>query len=231
METKIPIAEITRVLNEVPPGADDQRATGLETLLNLRAAQAVQMRRELTRFTALAGADDPYVVRLQQQISVNDDFMAGVKRAIEQARSDGPKSDPNLWVVTGHVLDASGRPLSKVNVTFGDDKGTPQGQMASADTDDKGAFILRQPVAGITLTAVRLVLRDANKKVVFIDTAKLVPAGGSTISREITFSVSTGGAGPPVSTPIPKKAADDKASPNLKSKTPPKTKPDDEKPE
>src|SRR5256885_15660033 len=69
--TRIPSAEIDRILEDSVSGADAQRATRLDQLAQIRSAKAVQFERERERFAAVAEKNDPFFAALDAREQAN----------------------------------------------------------------------------------------------------------------------------------------------------------------
>jgi hypothetical protein len=155
-ETRVPLGEIARILEDSVPDADAQRAAGLDQLAQVRAAKAVQLKRERERFSALAEASDPFLAKLDARDQTNQGLILDLALAANQARTPVPPADANTWVLHGRVLTAGLQPAPNLLVVVVDQKASPVAEAGHANTDATGYFLLRiaglKPASGIIST-------------------------------------------------------------------------------
>jgi hypothetical protein len=203
-ETRIPVAEIDRILEDSVSRADAQRATRLDQLAQLRSAKAVQFQRERVRFAAVAEKNDPFFAALDVREQANQGLLQDLALAANQARTPVPPIDANTWIVHGRVFTSALQPAPKLVVGVADEKGNPTADGTQATTDATGYFLLK--VGGLKPTG-RIVTAPADaatnapappvflqvldsaktKKPLLTDSEPLTPRPGRTDYRELVL--------------------------------------------
>jgi hypothetical protein len=192
-ETKIPMAEIVRILEESIPEADTQRADQLDSLMQLRVAKAAQWERERTRFAALADKGDPFLVALDERLQANTGLVQDLRALAERARTKVPDVDPDTWVLHGRVRDRKLHPVPKVFVGVSETKGKFTSQFPLVPTEGAGYFLMHIPVpkeqqGGKAIPPVFLFVVDEPKvKNLLQDSEPLTPRAGRTDYRELVL--------------------------------------------
>src|SRR6266851_2583206 len=142
-ETRIPLGELARILEDSVPSADAQRAAQLDQLAQVRSAKAVQLKRERERFAPLAEPRDPFFVKLDAREQTNQGLIQDLALAANQVRTPVPPVDVNTWVLHGRVFTAGLQPAPNLLVGVADEKGNPVAEAGQANTDATGYFLLR----------------------------------------------------------------------------------------
>ena len=191
-EIRVNLDEANRRVEDNVAGADALRANGLAALQRIRTVKAARLDHERTRLTAKYGDHDPRVMAIGAQIDANAQLQRDLGIEADRSSVDVPKTDPNAWILLGHVRDAERHALPGLTVALFDKDSTWIKAAGYACTDAAGHFQLSlardQKTKAQQSPAVFIHLSDSNQAVIYRDQAPMVADFGAISYREIIVS-------------------------------------------
>jgi len=139
---QVPASEIQRTLQTKAMGADAFHATQLGGLQSLRQSKGAMLAREQTRLSASLGPQNPRVLALSDQISVNNNLGTQLMRAQSRSQASVFEANSNTWIVHGHVRTQDYKPVPQVTVALYTPEGQWLRQFGWACTDANGYYKL-----------------------------------------------------------------------------------------
>jgi hypothetical protein len=141
-ETRIPLSEISRELENSFLGADRARTTHLVGLQRVRGAKSAGLEREHQRLSRSLGDRHPRVVALSDKIAVNAALSRQLVYESERAKVETPTPEARGYIVHGHVRDQDLNAVPGLTVALYDPSGKWLRRLGFDCTDQTGHFKL-----------------------------------------------------------------------------------------
>ena len=141
-ETRVPLSEVSRELENSFLGADRARATNLTGLQRVRGAKAAGLEREHRRLSRSLGGRHPRVVALSEKLAVNAALSRQLVYESERAKTETPTPEARGYIVHGHVRDQDLTAVPGLTVALYDPNGKWLRRLGFDCTDETGHFKL-----------------------------------------------------------------------------------------
>jgi hypothetical protein len=141
-ETRVPLSDVSRQLENSFVGADRARATHLLGLQRARGAKAAGLEREHRRLSRSLGARHPRVVALSEKLAVNATLSRQLVYESERAKAETPTPEARGYIVHGHVRDQDLTAVPGLTVALYDQEGNWVRRLGFDCTDQTGHFKL-----------------------------------------------------------------------------------------
>ena len=194
-ENRVPLSQVTDVLEKEIENLDAVRASGLEHLETMRKIKSNRLSREQTRLALKYGAGHPRTAAAKAKLQRNEELIAVVSAEAKNARTKITPVGENTWVLHGHLRNRKRAGIRGLTVTLVDQRGRPAEDFATATTDKAGYFriehrIVAQPApAPAPAKAVLIRVTDDKDTTVHVDKEPLTPQSRAIDYREITIDL------------------------------------------
>lgn len=189
------VNEIFRKVNAFLKTADTIKITNLEKLRSVQRIKENAYNKEFDRLKGKLGEDHPRVKSIASKRNYTHIVVKGLDFRIQKERMKQPKYDKNAWKVHGFVFDHSLKGVPGLGVTFCDENKNLLKEFGYTCTNAKGYFLIKYksgskaaappPTHPPPPTHLFLCVIDANKRIIYKDTAPLVIETGKIVYREI----------------------------------------------
>lgn len=222
-DKRIPFSEIAKGLNQGLETADPQRLAGLQRLQRVRTVKDTGLKREEARLKEKLGPDHPRVAALAVKLNANQELKRDVELGISRAETPAVRSDPNSWVLHGHVRNRARTGLANLTIGLYDQKKKWIEELGYACTDNNGYFHLsyesEKPAAAEGVASTRpeaskqattqggqayIHVLDSKGATLYVDERPLEPTPGEVDYREIILDGEAASCAPPPGATKPK---------------------------